>query len=126
MLVETAKRKRAPFLALLLVMVMILLHTSDCEATSSIMKGNASSPYHARVDEAADYWMFDSEITRMLADKNTVTGKTGNPGTLAFLCGRGKPYTGVPCSPQPNPPPRKPENCASKGKGGSTYNRSCL
>jgi hypothetical protein len=68
---ETAKRKRAPFLALLLAMVMILLHTSDCEATSSIMKGNASFPYHARMDEAADYWMFDSEITRMLVDKHS-------------------------------------------------------
>jgi hypothetical protein len=88
---ETAKRKRSPFLALF-VMVMILLHTSDCGATSSIMKGNASSPYHARIDEAADYWMFDSEITRMLADKPHATDNTDNPNVAAIDCGRAPDY----------------------------------
>ncbi|KAE8021815.1 hypothetical protein FH972_007676 [Carpinus fangiana] len=109
---ETAKRKRAPFLVLLLVMLMVLLHTSECGATSSIMKGNASSPYHARIDEPAD-WMFDSEITRMLADKpHRVTDGSKNSGKPAVPCGKGKQY--LPCTNGGPPPP----HCNS-------YNRGC-
>ncbi|KAC0086145.1 hypothetical protein FH972_027081 [Carpinus fangiana] len=105
---ETAKRKRAPFLALLLVMLVILLHTTRCEATASIMKDNATSSYHARMEEPADYWMFDSEITRMLAGSGGVTGNTGKGNKPAIMCQRGKPY--YPCVPKPNSAPRGP-NC---------------
>jgi hypothetical protein len=62
---ETAKRKRGPFLGLP-VMLMILLRNTRFGATTSIFKDNATSPYHGRMDEP-EYWMFDSEISRMLA-----------------------------------------------------------
>jgi hypothetical protein len=63
---ETAKRKRGPFLALLM-MLMIVLRTTRCGATTSIVMDYATSPYLARMDEPD--WMFDSEISRMLQDK---------------------------------------------------------
>jgi hypothetical protein len=111
---QTAMTKRAPFLALLLAMVMVLLYTSDCEATSSIMKGNASSPYHARIDEAADHWMFDSEITRMLADKGHFTDGTKFAVKPAIAdCNRPPKY--ITCLP---PKAGQKQNCG-------TYHRGC-
>jgi hypothetical protein len=114
---ETAKRKRGPFLPLL-VMLMILLPTARCGATTSIFKDNATSPYHGRMDEP-EYWMFDSEISRMLARNEPVTGGTGNPNGQAVPCGRGKQYSGS-CLPKQNEP-RRPENCGPY----STRNRNC-
>lgn len=52
------RKSRGPFLALLLMMLMILLRTTNCGATSSIMKDNGTSLYHAHMDEPE--WMFDS------------------------------------------------------------------
>jgi hypothetical protein len=114
---ETAKRsKRGPFLPVLLVMLMIFLPTTRCGATTSIFKDNvnATSPYHGRMDEP-EYWMFDSEISRMLAGKEPVTGGTGNKNRPAVACSRGKQYES--CLPNPNEPSR-PENCGP-------YNRNC-
>jgi hypothetical protein len=62
---ETAKMD--PFLALLL-MVMNLLRTTHCGATTSIMKDNATFPYLGGMDEPE--LKFDSEISRMLIDYN--------------------------------------------------------
>jgi hypothetical protein len=65
---ETAKRQKgAPFLALLLMMLMIFLHYTPCGATTSIFEPSSTSPYLARMDEPD--WMFDSEISRMLISK---------------------------------------------------------
>ena len=92
---ERAKRKRAPFPALLLMfMVLVLLHATNCGATSSMMRDNATSPYHARMDEPAD-WMFDSEITRMLGSTPPVTGPTRDRNKPTVKCRNGQPY--IPC-----------------------------
>jgi hypothetical protein len=51
MVEETSKRKRSPFLPLLL-MLTILLGTHPCGATSSIFKANVRHlPYPARLEE---------------------------------------------------------------------------
>jgi hypothetical protein len=113
---ETAKRKRgAPFLALLLMMLMIFLHNTPCGATSStsIFNANATSPYLARMDEPD--WMFDSEISRMLVDRGHVTPPTGNRNKPAVYCPSGQRYDG--CLPKPNSVP-KGENC-------DTFKRNC-
>jgi hypothetical protein len=100
---ETAKRKRgAPFLALLLMMLMIFLHNTPCGATSStsIFNAKATSPYLARMDELE--WMFDSEISRMLGvDKGHLTPKTGDAIHPVIICDRGPDYR--PCLPGKNP-----------------------
>jgi hypothetical protein len=114
---ETAKRKRGPFLPLL-VMLMILLPTARCGATTSIFKDNATSPYHGRMDEP-EYWMFDSEISRMLAGNGPVTDGTKNGNQQAVDCGRGNSYQR--CTPQPNKPP-PPENCSGRY---NNLNRNC-
>ena len=112
---ETAKRKRAPCLALLLVMLMVLLRTSDCGATSSIMKGYAISPYHTRIDEPAD-WMFDSEIARMLIDYNKYVARgSDNRKTAAVPCGQGTQYKK--CLPDANQASQTREKCARYKRG---------
>jgi hypothetical protein len=86
---ETAKKKRgAPFLALLLMMLMNFLHNTPCGATTSIFEPSTTSPYLARMDEPD--WMFDSEISRMLVDRAHVTPPTNNPNEAAIRCGRFK------------------------------------
>ncbi|KAC0061007.1 hypothetical protein FH972_027080 [Carpinus fangiana] len=106
--------KRGLFMALL-VMLMILMHTNHCGATISIMKDNATSHYHARMEEPA-YWMFDSEITRMIVDYNNyVTTGSKNPSKPVVDCSRSPRYDS--CLPQKNSIP-KGENC-------DTYNRNC-
>ena len=96
--------KRGPFPALL-VMLTILLRTSDCGATSSIMKDNATSPYHARMDEPG--LIFDSEITRMLIDAGHHSQLALNPKKPAVpTCDRPPRYAS--CLDQANgkkPPP---------------------
>ncbi|KAE8021813.1 hypothetical protein FH972_007674 [Carpinus fangiana] len=111
---ETVNRKSGPFPALLM-MLLILLHTGHCGATTtSITKNNASSRYDGRMDELE--FMFDSEITRMLANKNTVTDSTNNRNKQAVDCSRGQQY--VSCLPKGNEP-RRPESCNSR------YKRNC-
>jgi hypothetical protein len=110
---ETVNRKRGPCPALL-VMLLIFLHTGHCGATTSITKNNASSRYDGRMDELE--FMFDSEITRMLANKNTVTDGTNNRNKQAVGCSRGRPYES--CLPEGNKP-RRPESCNSR------YKRNC-
>jgi hypothetical protein len=84
---ETAKR--GPFLALL-VMLMILLHITLCGAATSIMKDNDTYPYHARMDEPE--FLFDSEIGRMLINKNDPIYATNSAGRQAVPCPQGERY----------------------------------
>jgi hypothetical protein len=105
--------KRGPLLALL-VMLMILLHTSDCGATSSTMKDNASSPYHGLMDEPG--LMFDSEIIRMLIDFKHLTDKTPD-ATKPVVSDCNRPPKYASCLPQENKKP-PPDPC-------DTYKRNC-
>jgi hypothetical protein len=108
---ETAKRKRRPFPALL-VMLMIVLRTTRCGATTSIVMDNATSPYLGRMDEPD--WMFDSEISRMLLDKAHLTPDTLKGNDPVLKCAYYKD-----CLP-PRRPAKPGENCDAY-----TKNRSC-
>jgi hypothetical protein len=107
---ETAKRKRGPFPALL-VMLMIVLRTTRCGATTSIVIDHATSPYLGHMDEPD--WMFDSEISRMLEDKRSFTEATKGKGPV-LKCAYYKD-----CLP-PRRPAKPGENCDAY-----TSNRSC-
>jgi hypothetical protein len=108
---ETAKM--GPFLAFLL-MLMILLRTTRCGATTSIMKDNATFPYLGGMDEPE--LKFDSEISRMLIDYNNyVTTGTNNANKPVVDCSRSPRYDS--CLPQKNSVP--------KGEKCDPYKRNC-
>ncbi|KAG6656906.1 hypothetical protein I3843_04G048800 [Carya illinoinensis] len=118
---ETAK-KLGHFLlvtVLLLLMMMMIFspHTTRWGATaSSIQLDNGTRTaldYQGRIEELE--LLFDSEISRMLADYQSVTSVTNDPNKPA-VSGCGRPPKYASCLPQENG--NQPQKC-------ETYTRGC-
>ncbi|KAG2710930.1 hypothetical protein I3843_04G048900 [Carya illinoinensis] len=117
MVAETAK-KLGHFLLVTVLMMMILIssHTTRWGATASIQLDNGTRTaldYQGRMEKPE--LLFDSEISRMLADYQSVTYGTNDPNKPAVSdCGRPPKYAS--CLPQENG--NQPQKC-------DTYTRGC-
>ncbi|KAG6716527.1 hypothetical protein I3842_04G053600 [Carya illinoinensis] len=114
---ETAK-KLGHFLLLTVLMMMVFsAHTTCWGATaSSIQLDNrtrAALDYQGRMEEPE--LLFDSEISRMLVDYQTVTAGTNDP-KKPVVSGCNRPPKYESCLPQKTGKP--PQNCG-------TYTRDC-
>ncbi|KAG2710927.1 hypothetical protein I3843_04G048600 [Carya illinoinensis] len=109
---------------LAILLVMILLHKSQCGASvaaanASIFQDNVTSlNYQGHIiDMDEPHQWFDSEISRMLAANSRYTGGTSKKSIPVSNCGRGKKY--ISCEPLKSQSGSIGETC------GSYYKRNC-
>ncbi|XVF81708.1 hypothetical protein PTKIN_Ptkin15bG0177200 [Pterospermum kingtungense] len=104
-------------LVILFAVILLLLDTNPCRATSiSRMEFFGQNNATVDADNLELEFLHDYVPGRMLAD-NSVANNVLDPSRLAASCGRGIPYNS--CLPQKNKNPPPP------GCRPSPYNRNC-